>query len=331
MILVNDIWNELERVLATCDAGEIYARLNESVQMLKNTGLWDPLIGRMDICTHGNQCCEITLPDDVQAPLAINVGGQPADFRNKWFEFHLNGPGSDCCDAAAGFSWDDKGNFPTFRDPHNASYVLALPDVDEGPGVNIRIYGYDQNNKWIMTLNPSTGTLEDGFDVPVLYGSWTPSIVKVKRVTRVSKPVTIGFVRLVALDMGAPQGGTLFGYFKPSDTEPQFRRIKIKGAGCYQLCHFSPSTSWVRMMFRRKVFVINSKMDLIPLNSWTSIKMACMAIRKYENDLSEEFAKYKALAVEELRQDQKANNGPNQVKVQMQRVGFMSRTGENMI
>lgn len=330
MILVSDIWKELQRVLATCDESEVYSRLNEAVQILKNTGLWNPLIGRMDICTSG---CEITLPDDVESPLAINLSGQPADFRNRWFEFHLNGPGSEGCCGTLSYSWTDRGEFPTFRDPIKPSFLVAYPEADEGPNFSIRVYGYDQNNKWVMTPNPVTGTLEDGCDVPVVWGigMGTLSTVAFKRITRVSKPVSVNFIRLVALDPGSSTGGTLIGYYKPSEREPQYRRIKVSGIGCERLCSCSCTQSWVRMQFRRKVFVINSQMDLIPLNSSTAIKMACMAIRKYESDLLEEYAKYMNAAEDALRLEQRANNGPNQIKIQMQRLGYAAKPGDNMI
>lgn len=332
VLIVSDVITQAKKVLGTCSDEQMYAYLNEAVKLLANLGNWDPLIGSMDICTQG---CEITLPDDVEVPLAVNIGGSPADYRNKWFEFHLNGPGSECCPQVCSWSWTDKGTFPTFRDPLTASYIAAYPDGPETV-TTLRVYGFDQNNVWIMTEN-SMGVLEDGFDVPIIYGlgSGTPSAVKVKRITRIQKPVTNNFLRVVALDDGSSSGGTLLGYFKPSDTEPEFRRITVSGAGCNfitQCCSTSggATRTWVRMKFRKKVTLLSSPEDVIFLKSITAIKMALMAIKKYEADLIDQYATYKGYAKQALNEEQKATSGPNRMRIQFDAGVYGFRAGDQM-
>lgn len=333
VITVADIIPEAKRVLGICDDVEMYQRLNEAVELLANMGLWDPLVGYMDICTTG---CEITLPDDVEVPLAINVGGHPADFRNKWFEFHLNGPGTECCSGTCNFSWMDKGNFPTFRDPIKSSYIAAYPEEAETI-TTIRVYGFDVNEKWIMTAD-SNGVLQDGFDVPVIFGlgSGMPSDVKVKRITRVSKPVSNGFIKLVALDDGSASGGTLLGLFKPSDVEPMFRRIMVSGGGTtFLTSSSSTSTSccktWVRMRFRKKMTFLSSPEDVIFLHSVTAIKQALMAIKKYEADLADQYQTYLGLAKEALNREQKSRSGPNRMRIQFDAGVYGYQCGDGMV
>lgn len=283
----------------------------------------------MDICTTG---CEITLPDDIEVPLAINVGGRPADFRNKWFEFHMNGPGSECCAGSCINTWTDLGNFPTFRDPTQPSEIVTYPEVEEDSGANLRVYGYDQNDVWIMTAD-SNGVMQDGFDVPILYGigSGMPIGQLVKRITRISKPVTNGYVRVVALDPGATSGGTLLGIIRPNITEPSFRRIKITGNGTQILTsNTTPCSTWVRMRARKKVFRVSQQSDFIPIASVTAMKMMCMAIKKYEADLADEYAKYLTLARESILREQKSVSGPNQIKMQFQ-TSYAGKPRENMI
>lgn len=343
MIVVSEILDEIKKVLGTCDNTETFSKLNEAIEELANTGLWNPLVGFMDICTDG---CEITLPDDVEAPLAINVGGIPADFRNKWFEFHLNGPGSECCDETASFTFSDKGEFPTFRDPIDPSTISAFPEQSEALGATLRVFGYDKDNKWIMSPDVN-GVLQDGFDVSIVFGlgAGAPSSQKIKRITRVSKPVTNGFVKLVANDTGETTSGqTLLGLFRPSDTEPMFRRITVSGCGCNRLgdsqLGFGSCSSlkicertqtWVRMRFRRKVFKVSKTTDQIPLHSVTAIKLMCMSIKKYEADLPEESQKYRALAIASLQQEQASRNGRNQIRFQMDRWTHAGKPFENMI
>lgn len=322
MIIVEDIIEQIRDVIGTCSDSVAYGILNEAIELLANTGHWSPLVGFMDICTQG---CEITLPDDVEAPLAINVGGHPREYNNKWFEFHLNGPGSECCPSSCSFGWVDKGDFPTFRDPDEASRLVAYPDTTEAAGTNLRVYGYDECGKWIMETDCS-GALVDGFTVPVLaFG--VPSAQKIKRITRVSKPITNGFVKLVAVE----GNGVLLGYYRPGETNPAFRRIKVSGAGCGPLCSTGCTTTWVRMSFRRKVFKVENGSDSIPLHSVTALKMAVMAVQKYKKDLWEEYDQYFERAKACLQREEKTQNGPNQIKIQFQPMVFDMANDRNMV
>lgn len=330
MIIVSDIYTDIQKVLGTCDEDETFNKINEAQEELANLGNWDPMTVSLDICTSG---CEITLPDDIEVPLAINVGGRPADFRNKWFEYHLNGPGTECCPGACTFAWHDKGDFPTFRDPSQPSQVAAYPEIEEALGSNLRVYGYDDNDQWIMTED-SNGVMQDGFDVPIIFGigSGMTTSQLVKRITRIAKPVTNGFVRIVALDPGATSGGTLLGLIRPYITNPSFRRIKISGSGTATLSTSGTCTTWVRMRARKKTFKIASMDDAIPLNSVTALKMMVMAIKKYEADLAGEYATYLNLAREALQREQKSRSGPNQIKIQFQGSAYAgSHCGDNLI
>src|SRR5213080_2468045 len=157
MLKVSDIISEIKQVIGTNSNEEAFRRLREGQDLLTDRLLSDATQGVMDICTDQ---CELTMPDDVEIPLAINIGGRPADYRNRWFEFHLNGPGGFC--FAGDAQWTDLGLFPTFRNIKGVSTLRAISDANEGTGVNIRVYGFDKdidgNEKWIMTPD-STGTL----------------------------------------------------------------------------------------------------------------------------------------------------------------------------
>lgn len=326
MITVGEIFSEIQAVLGTCDEAVTYSKLNEAIEELANIANWDPMVIYMDICTQG---CEITLPDDIEVPLAINVGGTPADFRNKWFEFHLNGPGTECCSDGCDYKWSDKGMFPTFRDPIHASQIVAYPEDAEDATANVRVYGFDECDKWIMSQD-CNGVLQDGFDVPVIFGvgAGMTTSQKVKRITRISKTVTQSFVKIVALDPGRCSGGTLLGIIRPNITEPMYRRINISGSGCVGLngC----CTTWVRMRARRKTFKVSQFSDAIPLHSVTALKMMCQAIKKYEADLITEYATYFQSAKAALEREQKSRSGPNQIKIQFQH-DYAGKPCDNMI
>lgn len=330
MIIVSDIFNDIQKVLGTCSEEETYNKINEAVEELANLGNWDPLVVYLDICTQG---CEITLPDDIEVPLAINVGGSPANFRNKWFEFHLNGPGSECCASSCNKSWTDLGEFPTFRNPIQPSTVAAYPQGEEAIGASMRIYGYDENDQWIMTLD-GNNVLQDGFEIPIMFGIGSGMTVdqKVKRITRISKPVTNSFIQVVAIDAGSSTGGTLLGLIRPNITNPSFRRIKVSGNGTQFLTGNNSCccTTWVRMRARLKTAKITQMSDTIPLHSVTSLKLMCQAIKKYEADLLSEYGGYFSAAKAALEREQKTRSGPNQIRIQFQH-SYGGTLGSNMI
>lgn len=333
MLRVSDILGQAKKVLGKCDNATVFEYLGEAQDILTDRLLSDATLGYIDIVTDRD---EITLPDDIEAPLAVNIGGQPADYRNRWFEFHLNGPGSGCS-PTAGMIWSDLGYYPTFRSIKGASTLRAISDANEGPNVNLRVYGFTTDasygEKWIMTPNATTGVLEDGFNV-LIGTAGVVTTQSVTRITRVSKPVTSSFVNLFAVDPAntAASGITLLGYFKPGDTEPMFRRLKLSGAGCDWLCNCqltSSTNTWVRMRFKKKNTTINDLSDLLFVDSLTALKKTLQAIKKYENDLLDEYEKYVASAVNDIRMKKKAQNGPNQIKIQFQRA-IGSTPYENM-
>lgn len=325
MILVGDIFDRIRRVFGNCSEELAYEKLNSAVEILRNEGNWNPLLGSMDICA---QDCIVTFPDDVETPLAANVGGFPADFRNKWFEFHMNGPGTECCQQSCFIHWQDQGNFPTFRDiVDSQSKLLAVAEDSADNGLSLRAYGYDQNDKWIMQKDPD-GTLSDGFEVPIFTTS-LPVDQKIKRITRISKPKTRGFVRLVALD-NASHNGTMIGQYRPGETEPNYRRAKISGPGADSIGGHS-CTTWLRVLFRRKQQTVTTLKDPIFLHSQEAIIRACQAIRKYDADLFEEGDKYLQRAVAFLNSAEKANKGRRTVRMQFDKDISMGSGIINMI
>lgn len=310
MIIVSQILSRIQKILGNCNESNAYEKLNAAIELLKNEGNWNPLLGFMDICT---QDCIVTLPDDVETPLSANVGGFPADFRNKWFEFHMNGPGTECCQQSCYVNVQDQGFFPTFRDiVSEDSRLLAVGEDSFDDGVVIRVYGYDKNEKWIMTKNPDD-TLSDGFDVPIFHTS-LPVEDRIKRITRISKPATRGWVRLVALD-NSSDAGAMIGEYRPYETEPQYRRMKVSGPGSDD-CGGCSCNTWVRMIYRRKQADVSQPTDPIFLHSKEAIVRAVQAVRKYDADLFEEGDKYLERAIYFLNKREKVEAGRRTVRIQ---------------
>lgn len=330
-MLVSSVIEIAKKAVGGCSNTTAMSYIQLALELLQQEGNFDPQIGYMDICT---QDCVITLPDEVDIPLAVNVGGSPADFRNKWFEFHLNGPGSECCGESCNWSWMDLGSFGAFRDPFGDSSMVAVSDqVSDGNGVkNLLVYGYDALGKWVMT-DKGDGELSDGMEVPIYATlSQTFAVGRICRITKIVSPTTDGFINVFAYDY-ATSTAVLVGLIKPWETEPNYRRIKISGAGSQSCCGTSDASqaSWIRMRFRRKQYEIRSLNDFLFLSSNYALFLAIKAVKKYEADIIDEAEKYMAKAIYCLERKEKIANGPNRRPIQVKGPSFWGASSHNMV
>lgn len=329
-MLVSSIIELAKKAVGGCNNTIALDYIERALDLLQQEGNFDPQIGYMDVCTTD---CVITLPDEIDVPLAINVGGHPSDFRNKWFEFHLNGPGSECCGSSCNWSWEDQGTFGAFRDPLGDSKLVAVSsEASDGDNVkNLLVYGYDSVGKWVMT-DKGDGVLSDGMEVPI-YSTLSAAFAVgvITRITKIVSPTTDGFINVYAYDL-VNLVAVLIGLIKPWETEPFYRRIKVSGAGTGSCSSTTPcTTTWVRMRFRRKQYQLRSLSDYIFLSSANALFFAVKAVKKYEADLLDEGEKYMAKAIYCLERKERISNGPNRRPIQVKAPGFAGASIQNMV
>lgn len=310
MIAVSDIADDAKRILANCSNETLFNRLNHVIELLANESDWDPLIGVVDICTSSDARC-VALPREVETPLQLNIGGTPAHPNNRFFSFHLNGPGDECRDTVQ-FSWDDKGDFPTVEDPKEPVQLIAFLENADDSNAELWVYGYDEANRWLRS--EVNGELVDGYPVPTAFGYAVPNPTapKISRITRVRKSATKGYIRLTSFDIGSTTG-VLLGDYAPDETEPSYRRIKL-GRNC----------GWVRIIYRRRIFKVTKLTDLIPLHSPFAVLMALKAITKMEDDQLDEGDRYLERAVSFLTKEQLSRNPVFTPEVQVRQPTLLS-------
>jgi hypothetical protein len=159
---VSEILKQVQNAIGICDQTIVFQRISEALTVLANKNFYQCLTGFVDICSTSDGR-QVTLPREIETPLAVNIGGHPTFFRNSWHEFHVNGMGSL---TPTDWSYNDNGFFPVFQDMKTASSLIFVADLKTDLAATIQVMGFDQNNQWIRTQNPD-GTWSDGLLVPV--------------------------------------------------------------------------------------------------------------------------------------------------------------------
>jgi hypothetical protein len=309
-IVVGDIYDEAGVILGPVGRGKVFDGISDAIELLANKSNWDGLTGWLDICSasfYGDQGCntcpaiypsgkrEFTLPHFVETVLKVNLDGQPSLPQDKWFEFHMNGPGS--CYDYGGWTWADRGSYPTYRDIKHPSQLFVELDTPLDNNVQNRIYGYGiYPGETVEKILMQDG--EEGITLPAIYGSPVPdpNLPLVTKITRVTKAETEGYMRITASNNEDPEG-TEIAFMFPWEVEPSYRRIKI-----------GVQSDWVRIMFRKKTSRVRAMTDLIPLGSKMAVVMALRAVVAYKAGSYNDAVAAEEIALRLLEEEQESRN-----------------------
>jgi hypothetical protein len=248
-----------DAILGISDRAKIISFIKRGLELAVYKGNLNPTIGTIDVCS--DKCGHVTLPGFVGTVLQVNVGGCPTVFRSRWYEFHINGFGSRC-GRTCGFT-DDAGWSPVFEDLEAWSVVTAIcEDAIDGDGSKVMVIegetmDANQNVKQALTI-PVTGPSELGVKIPLLLNvaNTDSAVTYFRKITRITKPVTRGYVKLLAFPMRQMAHAVHIGYYAPHETNPRYRRIKV-GASC----------KWVRIIYRRTELPLVNDYDVLPIAS----------------------------------------------------------------
>lgn len=267
---VSDILAEVKSSdgVGNCDNTQVFSYLTDALRLISDKAHYDFKLGTLDI-TVCDSC--VTLPEFVKTVLAVTTCGQPTYLRDEWYQFHINGMGSqkwtDC-----GYT-DETGSFCTFRDPVAASQLVAVVDETSDNNKEVRVFGWDINGERIYSDGPN-GTRQDGFLVPTIagYPLPNPNVPLIARIDRVSLQIPRkGMVRLVAVDPANSDSSTnkvLIGNYEPNLQYPSYRRIRL-----------GSNNSWARIKYRKQDAVIRSINDWIDVDNKLAILLACQSVK----------------------------------------------------
>ena len=314
VLTVNDVYNDVGRVLGVTDPSIIYSRLNDIVEILSTESDWDPTRGYVDVCVGCNG--QVTLPPEVDVVLAVNVGGRPTQMHDFWFQFHLNGPGEYFKEVDTGWQWTtpsgrgDGGNksshtfdglyVSVYQDPPigGCSLVTQL-ETPADSGCPMRVYGFDPSGNWLREFE--NGIPVDGILIPTVYGNPQTNAANTQfgTITGISfqNLQRQGYVGLWSVD---PQGNQMqLGNYAPTDTLPKYRRITL-----------SRRCASARIAFKRRVQLLQYPTDMIFLHSRYAILTMAMALKKFDDDRVQEGELYQQKAVNFLIKKQKSVSVP---------------------
>lgn len=273
-MIVSDVWQSLSDALGTCDENYLYAILNEAVELGANKGLYDPLIGYLDIRSGDDNL--VYLPKEVDSLIKININRNPSFFRDRLFEFSLNTDGSVLGDSV-GHTWEDRIQSPVQATPL-IPITLSVECSSEDEGKKVTFYGVDEDGK----------SVEKEFiaSTEVNYIS-----TGMHRITRVSKEESEFDILVYSSD---PLGQTKqIALYQPLETEPMYRVVRV-----------SMRNADLRIMFRRSYFKISNQNDLIPLHHKLGVIMLCLAVKSYRDANFELASAYEAKGYQMLEERQ---------------------------
>lgn len=285
--------------------------LKRAVELAAFKANYQVWLGTLDVCS--NHCGYVTLPAFVGTVLQVNVCGAPTMFRNPWYGFHVNGAGEQKYGTAIGFS-DDLGYSPTFQDLKEWSMIAAICEdhIDGNGTLKMIVEGETMdsmsNPKEAITI-PATGPSSSGVQIPLLinWASSDPSFTWFKKITRVTKPVTRGYVKLIGFPQRSLATAVTLGYYAPNETTPNYRRIRV-GCAC----------SWTRIKYRRASLAMVNDWDIVPLGSYQATLELLKAVRLGDSNDVQASEAYLARAVRLLNEVESIQNGSTWSPIQVE-------------
>jgi hypothetical protein len=272
----------------------LYQWANEATNRLIFLGKWFDATGRFNICVT-NGC--VTLPRGIATPEAININGQPTAIRDFWYEFLANGLGtreSQCAGGSGGNSWPGccgmneaiyRGRFPTFADiTGTTSKVNFVCDLSVDVGNEVIVFGFDQNNNWIRTVQ--NGVYADGEVIALAQSSGTISQNYFSIVTGVQfqDPMS-GQSWLYGYDTStSPATVTMLGHYQYDEVNPSYPRYYFPSIRCPSNSSTGCQTTKVEMIAKLEYMPVRVPTDYLILGNLPALKEMMVALKKSENE-----------------------------------------------
>lgn len=310
-----------DSILGISDRARIIEYIRRGLELGIFNGNYDIMVDTIDVTSDAAGI--VTLPYFVGTVLQVNVGGYPTIFRSGWYEWHINGGGT--CGVGYGYGGTggnstlapfstDIGWSPVFQDLREWSVVAAIcEDPTDGNGSKVMTVEGETmdaqgNIKAAITI-PTTGASTSGVQIPLItnWANTDPALTYFRKITRITKPVTRGYVKLIAFPIRQMALSVNIGYYAPNETNPNYRRIKV-GASC----------QWVRLRFRRAMLPLVDDNDIVPISSFQAMLDLIKSVRLSDSNNPDLSEVYLRKAVRLLDQIQSVESGSTYSPMQVE-------------
>lgn len=292
-----------DKVLGIDDRGVILETAQRALELARFKANYNVDLGVIDVAS--DACGVVTLPSCIGTVLQVNVGGYPTILRDQWYQFHANGLGNQCGPCCL-FSTMTLPT-PVWQQPSEWSLVTALcEDPTDGDGSKVMIVQGEtmdaSGNIKPATTIPVSGPSSVGIRIPLLNGvANTDSAANptyFRKFTSVYKPVTRGFVKLIAFPLRQMALATVLGYYAPTETTPQYQQLKVKA-----------SCAWVRIIYRRASQTLVDDHEIVPISSTQAMVNLLKAVRFSDDNNLALSEQYLSVAVRLLNEIQSSESG----------------------
>lgn len=290
--------------------------VSRAQERLLYKGKWVGTYGRYRVCIQ-DSC--LTWPREIETIEAAAMCNIPIDIRNDWYEFLGSGPGiqtENSCTLGGfggngwwGFGFGmrdqliDRGDAIAFDDVRGTGKKLSLyADSASDAGEQVLVRYYDSTgNKVYSTV--SGETIEGEYLTLVAPPAFVESSNEVLAggYYGVVKPLTARMVRVYEYDTVALTRRPL-AYYEPDETNPMYRRSLLPGISdtCNGSSSDSCSSRTIDIVGKFRQRAVRKDSDELIIQSAEALRLMCQALRKEENNLWDDAARYEASATRVL-------------------------------
>lgn len=271
--------------------------VSRAQERLLYEGTWLGSYAKYAVCIH--ESC-VTWPREIETIESYAICKVPRSIRNQWYEFLQSGPGIMSETCGNGYELIDRGEACCYDDPLGGStkrYKLWASVTELTTLDPLIVQGYDSSGNEVRTQD-SNGNWIDGEELAIpgagLYTTGVKSIAR-NGLIRVIKPKTYGELRLYEYDTSALTYRQLAVYAH-DETIPVYRRSFIPGltaAAQSSDCGYKT----VEIIAKRRHYPVVNDNDFLILSNHDALVLECQSIRKEENNLFDDAAKYHARAI----------------------------------
>lgn len=306
VVTAGEVYDDACDIFGPIGRQQVFDKITEAMEALANKSQWDGLDGYVDIVA--DQRGYITFPRRVETPVAVNFYRCPAEIKNKWYEFHLNGLGSD---PVRSNSLHDLGEYPLVVEPTSPVRLFARTFFQQDAEVKLRVYGYDNTGNWIRSLEDDQ--FVDGEAIPlsvVQNQSEQPLTVpttyhEFRQITRITKGESDMPIDIFATQsqyqpteytnpalVDTPVSPQILATYEADETEPMFRRMRVP-----------EWVQWARIRYRLRTMKITKMTDVLNMKSKTALVEMMRALKSLETDLKA-YVAHEAVAVKLISEEQ---------------------------